>query len=101
MEDHWSEACEKPQQPSHGGWGLDAIRSVWPGITHLLDRVGPQPKPLGNHLVDLSLAIFLAHTLIAGQAWLVPGRELVAAGGSHAEQLIALETPEEIERSHC
>lgn len=47
--------------------------------------------------MDFPLAIFLPHALVAGQAGLLPGRELVAAGGSNAEELVSLEmpTPEE------
>ena len=60
---------------------------------HLLGGLCPQPKPLGNHLMDLPLAILLPHALVAWQAGLLPGGELVAAGGPDAEQLVSLEMP--------
>lgn len=43
--------------------------------------------------MDFPLAIFLPHALIAGQAGLLPGRELVRAGGSDTEELVSLEMP--------
>lgn len=43
--------------------------------------------------MDFPLAIFLPHALIAWQAGLLPGGELVAAGRSDAEQLVSLEMP--------
>lgn len=60
---------------------------------HLLRWLCPQPKPVGNHLMDFSLAILLPHALVAGQAGLLPGLEPVCAGGSHTEELISLEMP--------
>lgn len=71
------------------------------GRAHLLGRLCPQPKPVGNHLMDFPLAIFLPHALIAWQAGLLPGRELVAAGGSDAEELISLEMPGPEEKGQC
>lgn len=73
-----------------GGLSLPSCRGE---RAHLLRRFSPQPKPLGNHLMDLPLAIFLPHTLIAGQARLLPGRELVAAGRSDTEELVSLQAP--------
>lgn len=63
------------------------------GRRHLLGRLCPQPEPLSNHLVDLPLAIFLPHALVAGQAGLLPVRDLVRAGGPDTEQLVPLEMP--------
>lgn len=60
---------------------------------HLLGWLCPQPKPVGNHLMDFPLAIFLPHALVAWQAGLLPGRELVCAGGSNTEELVSLEMP--------
>lgn len=57
---------------------------------HLLGWLCPQPKPVGNHLMDFPLAIFLPHALIAGQAGLLPGWEPVRAGGSDIEELVSL-----------
>lgn len=41
--------------------------------------------------MDFPLAIFLPHALIARQAGLLPGRQLVGTGGSNTEQLVSLE----------
>lgn len=41
--------------------------------------------------MDLPLPILLPHALIAGQAGLLPGGQLVTAGRRDAEQLLCLE----------
>lgn len=51
--------------------------------------------------MDFPLAIFLPHALVARQAGLLPGRELVGAGGSDTEQLFSLEMPGPEENGQC
>lgn len=43
--------------------------------------------------MDFPLAVFLPHALVARQAGLLPGRQLVAAGGPDAEGLVSLGMP--------
>lgn len=69
--------------------------------THLWRDLSPQAKSVCNHLVDLPLPIFLPHTLVAWQMWLLPRRELITAGRSHAEEFISLDVqPQERNKGH-